>query len=88
MLSIDPLPWGDATALIAYGDETGVRICVHAVTFRTSESICAPSELRDGTAFTLAGDEQRHRPPGRPLVAMPSSVIYLAARPQTSLANR
>lgn len=85
VLTIDPLPWGDATALIAYGDETGVRICVHAVTFRIPDSICTPSELHDGTVFTLIGDEQQPRPTGRPLVVMPSSVIYLGAWPQASL---
>jgi len=81
VLNIDPIPWGDATGLIAYGDQTGVRICVHALSFRIPESICTSSELRDGIAFELIGNEQKAHPSVRPLFVMPSSVVYLEARP-------
>ena len=84
VLDVSQSAWVDAVGVIAYAyaDRTGVRACVAepgwTILFR-AQSICTSDELRAGTAFLFIGNARVPRPPGRPLVVMPSSVIYLAA---------
>jgi hypothetical protein len=74
VLTIDLPTWGDVTAVIAYGDQNGVRICVDAATFRNPESICTPAEISSGVRFAFRNPD--HPLPGRPLLVMPASWIY------------
>ena len=82
VLDVSQPTWGDAVGLIAYADRIGVRACVTepnwTILFR-AQSICTSAELREGTAFSFTGIAEVPRPPGRPLLVMPSSVIYLVA---------
>jgi len=78
VLNVSQPGWGDAAGVIVYADRIGVRACVSEPSWTTqfrAQSICTPSELRDGTAFAFVGNQLPH-PPGRPLFAMLSSQIY------------
>lgn len=80
VLNVSQQGWGDGVGVIAYADRIGLPACVSepswTIQFR-AQSICTPSELRDGTAFSFVGNQQQPRPPGRPLFAMLSSEVYL-----------
>jgi hypothetical protein len=82
VLTIDPPTWTDVTAVIAYGDQNGVRICVDAATFRNPESICTPAEIRAGMDFAFRNPN--HPLPGRPVLVMPVSLVYRLPSPAGS----
>jgi hypothetical protein len=80
VLNVSQPAWPGAVGVIAYADRIGVRACVSepnwTILFR-AQSICTSAELREGKAFSFTGNAEVPRPPGRPLLVMPSSVIYV-----------
>ena len=82
VLHVSQPVWPDAVGVIAYADRIGVRACVAearwTILFR-AQSVCTPPELRAGTAFSFISKVRVPQPPGRPLLAMPATLIYLAA---------
>lgn len=82
VLNVSQPAWGDAVGVIAYADRIGTRACVSEPNWTNlfrAQSICTPAELREGMAFAFTGNTGVPRPPGHPLLVMPSSLVYPAA---------